>query len=125
MMKNNIDRVDIGPCRPRIPPPSVWLKIPQTCYVDCGMAPVGVNWVNNYVGRTPAVQIAQSKKYDYQRAEREDPEVIKEHFQLFKNVANKYGILNQDDDIYNMDEIGFSKEVTLVTAKACDGKRCP
>ena len=70
-----------------------------------GKPPVGINWVNNYVRRTPELQIAQSKKYDYQRAQRGDPEVIKEHFQLLKNVANKYGI--QDDDIYNMDEIGF------------------
>ena len=34
---------------------------------------------------------------------------MKEHFQLFKNVANKYGITLQDDDIYNMDEIAFLK----------------
>ena len=79
-----------------IPLANLWLKIPQTCYV---------NWVNNYVRRTPELQIAQSKKQDYQRPRLEDHEVIKEHFQLLKNVANKYGI--QDDDIYNMDEIGF------------------
>ena len=29
---------------------------------------VGANWVKNYVGCTPELQIAQSKKYDYQRA---------------------------------------------------------
>lgn len=87
-----------------------------------GNPPVGVNWVNNYVGRNPEVQIAQSKKYDYQRAEREDPEVIKEHFQLLKNVANKYGI--QDDDIYNMDEIGFLRG-DIGTAKVVTARDGP
>jgi hypothetical protein len=87
-----------------------------------GKPPVGVNWVNNYVGRTPELQIAQSKKYDYQRAQREDPEVIKEHFQLLKNVANKYGI--QDDDIYNMDEIGFLRG-DIGTAKVVTAKDGP
>ncbi|EKG09198.1 DDE superfamily endonuclease CENP-B-like protein [Macrophomina phaseolina MS6] len=88
-----------------------------------GKPPVGKCWVKNYVKRTPEVQIAQSKKYDYQRAKKEDPEVIKEHFRLLKNVANKHGI--QDEDIYNMDEIGFLRgdigTATVVTA--ADGPR--
>ena len=85
--------------------------------------PVGKNWVANYVSRTPEVRIAQSKKYDYQRAKQEDPEVISEHFRLLRNVANKHGI--QDDDIYNMDEIGFLRG-DIGTAKvvtAADGPR--
>lgn len=69
------------------------------------------------------MQIAQSKKYDYQRAKQEDPEVIQEHFRLLKNVVNKHGI--QNDDIYNMDEIGFQKgdigSAKVVTA--CDGTK--
>ncbi|KAF2189123.1 putative Psq domain transposase [Zopfia rhizophila CBS 207.26] len=69
--------------------------------------PVGKKWFQPYIERTPEVQMAQSKKYDYQRAKQEDPEVIYEHFRLLKNVVNKHGI--QNDDIYNMDEIGFQK----------------
>ena len=49
--------------------------------------------------------------------------MIQEYFRLLKNVANKHGI--QDDDIYNMDEIGFQKgdigSAKVVTA--CDGTR--
>ena len=45
-----------------------------------GKKPVGKNWVNNYVSRTPEVQLIQSKKYNYQRAKQEDPQVISEHF---------------------------------------------
>ena len=37
---------------------------------------VGKKWFQRYIERTPEVQIAQSKKYDYQRAKQEDPEVI-------------------------------------------------
>ena len=81
--------------------------------------PVGINWVNNYARRNPELRIGQSKKYDYQRAQREDPEVTKEHFRLLKNVTNKYGI--QDDDIYNMDKIGFLRgdigRAKVVTAR--------
>ena len=84
--------------------------------------PVGINWVNNYIGRTPELQIAQSKKYDYQRTKREDPEVITEHFRLLKNVAHKYGI--QDDDIYNMDEMGFLRD-DIGTAKVVTARDSP
>ena len=49
--------------------------------------------------------------------------MIQEHFRLLKNVANKHGI--QNDDIYNMDKIGFQKgdigSAKVVTA--CDGTR--
>ena len=84
---------------------------------------MGRNWVNNYVKRTPEVRLAQSRKYDYQRAKQEDPEVINEHFQFLKNVVDKYGI--QNDDIYNMDEIGFLRG-DISTAKvvtAADGSK--
>ncbi|KAF2177662.1 hypothetical protein K469DRAFT_602336, partial [Zopfia rhizophila CBS 207.26] len=86
--------------------------------------PVGKNGVNNYVARTPEVQLAQSKKYNYQQAKQEDPEVIQEHFRLLKNVANKFGI--QDEDIYNMDEIGFlcGDIGTAKVITASDGPKC-
>ncbi|KAF2179532.1 DDE-domain-containing protein, partial [Zopfia rhizophila CBS 207.26] len=59
--------------------------------------PVGKKWFQRYIERNPE----------------EDPE----------NVVNKHGI--QDDDIYNMDEIGFQKgdigSAKVVTA--CDGTK--
>ena len=49
--------------------------------------------------------------------------MIYEHFRLLKNVVNKHGI--QNDDIYNMDEIGFQKgdigSAKVVTA--CDSTK--
>ena len=65
------------------------------------------------------MKIAQSKKYDYQKTKRGDLELITEQFRLLKNVAHKYSI--QDDDIYNMDEIGFLRDdigiAKVVTAR--------
>ena len=48
--------------------------------------------------------------------------MIKEHFRFLKNVANKYGI--QDDDIYNMDEIGFLRG-DIGTAKVVTARDGP
>jgi RecB family endonuclease NucS len=45
-----------------------------------------------------------SRRYDYQRAKCEDPEVIGEWFTLVQNTKTKYGIV--DDDIYNFNETG-------------------
>ncbi|KAL2887392.1 hypothetical protein HOO65_050513 [Ceratocystis lukuohia] len=45
------------------------------------------------------------RKYDYQRAKREDPTIIRNWFQLVANTIAKYGI--RSDDIYNFDETGF------------------
>ena len=48
--------------------------------------------------------------------------MIKEHFQLLKNVANKYAI--QDDSIYDMDEIGFLRG-DIGTAKVVTARDGP
>ena len=45
------------------------------------------------------------RKYNYQRAKCEDPEVIYSWFELVRNIIMKYSIC--DADIYNFDEIGF------------------
>ncbi len=88
-----------------------------------GGTEVGKNWVDRYIERTPTVKLAQSKKYDYQRAKREDPKVIGEHFGLLQDIKAKYGI--QDEDAYNMDEVGFLRgdigSAKVVTA--ADGPR--
>ena len=70
-----------------------------------GSNPVGKNWVDNFVKRTPELQKRWSRPYDYQRAACEDPAAIQRWFDLIQETKLKYGIT--DDDIYNFDETGF------------------
>jgi hypothetical protein len=79
---------------------------------------VGKNWVYNFVQRHPALQTRYNRKYDYQRAKCEDPQVIRDWFRLVKNVITKYGI--EEQDIYNFDETGFQMGV-ISTAKVITG----
>jgi len=53
---------------------------------------VGQNWVYNFVQRHQALQTRYNRKYDYQRAKCEDPQVIRDWFRLVKNMVTKYGI---------------------------------
>jgi len=66
---------------------------------------IGENWVNRFIKRHKELCSKYSRKYDYQRAKCEDPELIKSWFTQFHDAIQKYGILEQD--IYNMDETGF------------------
>jgi hypothetical protein len=66
---------------------------------------VGKHWASNFVKRQPELRTRYSRRYDYQRAKCEDPKVIREWFDLVRNIKTKYGIL--DDDIFNFDETGF------------------
>ena len=72
---------------------------------------VSKNWPENFVRRTPEVKTAYNRKYDYQRALCEDPEVIKPWFQLVYSTIEKYGIAIQD--IHNFDETGFQMGVIV------------
>jgi len=67
--------------------------------------PVGTNWANIFVKRTPKLKVKFNRKYDYKRAKCEDSEIIKGWFRLVQNVKAKYGIL--DEDTYNFNESGF------------------
>jgi hypothetical protein len=42
-----------------------------------GAKPVGKNWVDNFVKRTPELKAKWSRPYDHQRAACEDPASIK------------------------------------------------
>lgn len=75
---------------------------------------IGKNWVGNFISRHPELQTRYNRKYDYQRAKCEDPEVIGAWFILVRNTIAKYGIL--EEDIYNFDETGFQMGV-ISTAK--------
>jgi hypothetical protein len=66
---------------------------------------LGQCWVYCFINRHPEIKSRYSRKYDYQRAKCEDPEVIQAWFRLVQNTVAKYGILAKD--IYNFDETGF------------------
>ena len=69
-------------------------------------ASIGINWPTRFIKRQPTLQSRFNRKYDYQRAQCEDPELIGAWFRLVSNTIQKYGI--QEEDIYNFDETGFA-----------------
>jgi hypothetical protein len=66
---------------------------------------VGTRWAHNFVKRHPELTTRFNRKYDYQRAQCKDPEVIRSWFALVRNTIAKYGM--QEADIYDFDETGF------------------
>jgi hypothetical protein len=95
---------------------------PRLCYVEDMAnrllrerdAPVvGKRWAHNFIKRQPELRTRFTRKYDYQRAKCEDPEIIREWFALVHNTKAKYGIL--DDDSYNFDETGFMMGIITPT----------
>ncbi len=71
--------------------------------------PVGPRWANNFVKRRPELRTVFFRKYDYKRAQCEDPDAINAWFRLVRNTIAKYGVV--DSDIYNFDETGFQMGV--------------
>lgn len=61
------------------------------------------------------------RKYEYKRAQCEDPEVIREWFRLVHNIINKYDI--QNDDIYNFNETGFAMGIADTSRVATTSDR--
>jgi hypothetical protein len=70
-----------------------------------GAPKVGKRWASNFVKRQPELRTRFLRRYDYKRAQCEDPEAIRAWFSLVKNVIAKYGVV--DSDVYNFDETGF------------------
>lgn len=71
---------------------------------------VGVNWIDNFIARTPAIKLRLSRRYNYKHAECEDPKLIRKWFDTVQRTIIEYGIT--DDDIWNFDETGFSMGMT-------------
>jgi hypothetical protein len=88
-------------------PPSIALvrDMANSIHKARGGAGVGVNWLGNFLKRTPALKPRLGRAYESQRRLCEDPQIIRGWFELVKNTINKHGILPQD--IYNFDETGF------------------
>lgn len=70
---------------------------------------VGIKWPSNFIDRTPELKTRFNRKYDYQRAKCEDPQIIQPWFELVQSIKAKYGIL--DEDVFNFDETGFQMGV--------------
>src|ERR1700712_2241050 len=70
---------------------------------------VGRNWVTTFVKRHPQLDSFYNRKFDYQRASCEDPELISLWFKLVQDTIAKYGVATED--IYNFDETGFQMGV--------------
>jgi hypothetical protein len=81
-------------------------------------ATVGKNWATKFIARHETLRSKYNRKYDYQRAKCEDPELIRAWFQRVQRTKAEYGIL--DDDTYNFDETGFQMGV-ITTAKVVTG----
>jgi hypothetical protein len=84
---------------------------------------VGPRWAANFVRRHPELRTRFQRKYDYQRAKCEDPNVIRGWFELIKHTIAKYAI--QESDIYNFDETGFMMGVisTGMVVTSSDGRK--
>jgi hypothetical protein len=100
------------------PRPSLAKDMANLLLASRGTTPpptVGVNWVSNFIKRyEDTIASRFSRRYDYQRAQCEDPTVIKEWFDSVQRVVTQYGIA--DEDIFNFDETGFAMGLTA-TAK--------
>ena len=81
-------------------------------------SPVGQCWVSRFIKRHDDLQSKYNRKYDYQRAKREDLILIRAWFKRVQDTKIQYGIL--DEDVWNFDETGYQMGV-LTTAKVVTG----
>jgi hypothetical protein len=77
-----------------------------------GESSVGKNWISTFIKRRPEIKTKFNRKYDYNRAQCEDPVIIKEWFSLVHTVIAKYGIA--ENNIYNFDAAGFLMGVIAI-----------
>ena len=70
-------------------------------------------WVYNFIKRQPELTTRFSRRYDYRRAQCEDPKTIRQWFETVQQTIVQYGIY--PDDIYNFDETGFAMGVISST----------
>ena len=86
-----------------------------------GAKPVGKNWVNNLVKRSPELQKRWTRLYDRQRAACEDPAVIQQWFDLIKATKEEWGVV--DDDVYNFNKTSFiiGKILSQIVITALEG----
>ena len=65
---------------------------------------VGQNWPSTFIKRRDELRTRYSRRYDYQRAQNEDPKALRAWFTTVQRTIDENGI--QAEDIYNFDETG-------------------
>jgi hypothetical protein len=91
------------------PRPSTIREMANILLAARGQTPpptVGVNWISTFVKRREELQSRYSRRYNYQRAQNEDPRSLRVWFESVRRVVEENGILAED--IYNFDETGFA-----------------
>ena len=58
---------------------------------DRDAPPVSSRWASNFVKRHQELKTRFARRYDYQRAQCEDPDIINAWFRLIRNTITKYG----------------------------------
>ena len=99
------------------PRPAAVQEMANILLAERGSSPpssVGKNWSSAFVKRRPELRTRYSKRYDYQRAQNEDPKILQEWFTTVQCMVDENGI--QPEDIYNFDETGFAMGL-ISTAK--------
>jgi hypothetical protein len=78
-----------------------------------GFKPVGKNWVSTFIDRRDEIKTRYARRYNYSRAQCEDPKIIKGWFNCLQQTQMQYGI--SYEDIYNFDETGFAMGLIATT----------
>ena len=82
----------------------------QLVSTRCGFdSKVNKLWVSRFIARNTEFHIGRYKRYNYERALCEDPQKIRQWFDLVRNMITKYGI--PPSDVWNFDESGFAMGV--------------
>jgi hypothetical protein len=66
---------------------------------------VSNKWVSRFLKHHPEYTVVRQKTLDLERKQAEGYKALEEWFNLYKDVRDRYGILNEDT--WNMDETGF------------------
>ena len=110
------------------PRPSTVREMADLLLQQRGITPapsVGEKWVYNFVKRHPLLSSRFSRRYNYERAKCEDPEIIRGWFNLVQKTVIQFGI--DPDDVYNFDETGFAMGLTatakVITRRDLYGRR--
>jgi hypothetical protein len=79
-----------------------------------GEGPVGKHYVDRFNARTTRIKLRSSRLYSYQRALKEDADVIEPCFELVRKTKEKYSILDEgvryhlhQPSSYNSEKVGL------------------
>ena len=69
-------------------------------------AVLGVNWASSFIKRRPELRTRYNQRITYQRANQEDPKVVRSWVETVHEAIQEHDI--HEDDIWNFDETGFA-----------------